>query len=53
MGIDVLAISKAINHKKKGVTAGYIQASTEGLIKTFETVEQAILYYDGSVEDSR
>ena len=49
MGIDVLAISKAINHKKKGVTAGYIQASTEGLIKTFETVEQAILYYDDPV----
>jgi len=46
LGVDVLAISKAMNHKKKGVTAGYIQAAAEGLTKTFEAVEQAILYYE-------
>jgi integrase len=50
MGVDVLAISKAMNHKKKGVTAGYIQAAAEGLTKTFEAVEEAILHYEESTK---
>jgi integrase len=43
LGIDPLRISQALNHAKKGVTAGYIQTSLTSLRQTFEAIEMAML----------
>lgn len=42
LGIDTVAISKALNQKSNGVTAGYIQSTTDSLKKIFEAVEEEI-----------
>lgn len=42
LGIDTVAISKALNQKSNGVTAGYIQSTTDSLKKIFEAVEDEI-----------
>lgn len=43
LGIDPLRISQALNHAKKGVTAGYIQTTLTSLRQTFEAIEMAML----------
>lgn len=42
IGIDVNKIGAALNHKKKGVTAGYIQTTAFMLRETFEKIEYII-----------
>lgn len=42
LGIDTVAISKALNQKSNGVTAGYIQSTTDSLKKIFEAVEEEV-----------
>lgn len=42
LGIDTVAISKALNQKSNGVTAAYIQSTTDSLKKIFEAVEKEI-----------
>lgn len=46
LGIDTVAIAKALNQKSNGVTSGYIQTTTDSLHRIFESVENAILYYE-------
>lgn len=48
LGIDTVAISKALNQKSNGVTAGYIQTTTDSLKKIFEAVEEVIQTCPGS-----
>jgi integrase len=42
IGIDANKIGAALNHKKKGVTAGYIQTTAFMLRDTFEKIEYII-----------
>lgn len=42
MGIDVAKIGAALNHAKKGVTGGYIQATTTMLAETLQAVQDAL-----------
>jgi integrase len=42
IGIDANRIGAALNHKKKGVTAGYIQTTAYMMRDTFEKIEQMI-----------
>lgn len=46
LGIDTVGIANALNHKNKTVTSGYIQTTTDSLMRIFEAVEDAIFYYD-------
>ncbi|MDA0228242.1 MAG: tyrosine-type recombinase/integrase [Proteobacteria bacterium] len=43
LGTDMDTIQQALNHKKQGVTASYIQWTTESLKKTFQDVEDFML----------
>jgi len=43
IGFDVLRIGEALNHSKQGVTAGYIQSTSDSLRITLETVEKLLL----------
>jgi integrase len=42
IGIDANKIGAALNHKKKGVTAGYIQTTAYMMRETFEKIEYMI-----------
>lgn len=42
MGIDIVKIGAALNHAKKGVTAGYIQTTPSMLSETLQVVQYAI-----------
>lgn len=43
MGVDVHRIAATLNHRKQGVTAGYIQTTVTMLRNTLEVIEQSIL----------
>jgi len=43
MGVDIEKIAAALNHKKRNVTAGYIQTTANMLRGTMETIETVIL----------
>ena len=42
MGVDINKIGAALNHKKRNVTAGYIQTTANMLRETIETIETVI-----------
>jgi hypothetical protein len=42
MGVDLNKIGAALNHKKRNVTAGYIQTTANMLRETIETIEALI-----------
>jgi integrase len=42
MGVDLNKIGAALNHKKRNVTAGYIQTTANMLRETIETIEAVI-----------
>ena len=44
-GLDLSAIKRAMNHKTKDVTEGYIQTRDENLRKTFESIAQEINWW--------
>ena len=43
MGVDIEKIAAALNHKKRNVTAGYIQTTANMLRDTMETIETVVL----------
>lgn len=44
MGVDLAKVGEALNHKKQGTTANYIQSTMSGLRNTLQAVENAILW---------